>query len=64
MYMVEKNKDIVSDEVIAVISAVIAAMSTRPGHRLVVKSVIRIPQTSPVWNSTGRVERLRRNLNS
>lgn len=52
------------DEVMAVISAVVASLNTRPGHKLVVKSFRRIPQVSPIWNTTGRVERIRRNLNN
>jgi len=39
-------------------------METRPGHRLVVRSMRQIPQTSPVWNTAGRLERLSRDLNS
>lgn len=55
------NNDI---EILAVIAAAIAAMETRPGHRLVVRSMRQIPQTSPVWNTAGRLERLSRDLNS
>ena len=58
------DRHIVNDEVLAVISAAIASMNTRPGYKLVVRSMRRIPQTSPVWNTVGRVERLGRNLNS
>lgn len=54
----------VSDEVLAVITAAIASMEVRSGHKLVVRSMRRVHQTSPVWNATGRVERLRRNLNA
>lgn len=62
--MDDNKKQNISNEVLAVISAAVASMSTKPGHKLVVRSMRRVAQTSPVWNSTGRVERLRRNLNS
>jgi hypothetical protein len=54
----------IDDELLAVISAAVAAMETRPGYRLVVRSMRQIPQSSPVWNTTGRIERLNRDLNS
>lgn len=54
----------ISDEVLAVITAAVASMEVRAGHKLVVRSMKRIHQNSPVWNTTGRVERLRRNLNA
>ncbi len=52
----------ISNEVLAVIAAAIAAMEARPGYRLVVRSMRHVPQTSPAWNKTGRLERLNRNL--
>jgi hypothetical protein len=54
----------INEEILAVITAAIAAMETRPGYRLVVRSMRQIPQTSPVWNTAGRLERLSRNLNA
>ncbi len=54
----------INGEVLAVIAAAISQMEARQGHKLVVRSIRRIPQNSPVWNMTGRVERLRRNLNA
>jgi hypothetical protein len=53
-----------NEEILAVISAVVAAMETVPGHRLVVQSFRRVPQSSPVWNSTGRIERISKSINS
>jgi len=49
-------------EILAVISAAIAAMEAKPGHKLVVKAFRRIPERAPVWNSFGRVERMRSRL--
>ncbi len=54
----------INEEIIAAISAAIAAMETRPGYRLVVRSMRQLPQSSPVWNTTGRIERLSRDLSS
>ena len=43
------------DEVMAVISAVVASMDAAPGYKLVVKSYERVPQTSPVWSAALRL---------
>lgn len=63
---IEKRNQLVEvkndNEVIAVISAALNSINTKPGRKLVVKSFRRIPQTSPVWSSAGRVERLRDKL--
>ena len=58
------NGDNLNGEILAVISAAVAALYTRPGYNLVVRSIKRIGATSPVWNTTGRIERLSRKLNS
>jgi hypothetical protein len=39
-------------------------MNEDEDRRLVVKSFRRIPQTSPVWNMTGRIERIRKKMNN
>jgi hypothetical protein len=62
--MTDNSNMVENDEIIAVIAAAIAAMETRPGYRLVVRSMRQVPQSSPAWNTTGRIERLNRNLNS
>jgi hypothetical protein len=49
-----KNED--NNELISVISAVLAAFDKRAGYRLVVKSFRRIPQTSPVWSTAAKLE--------
>ena len=53
-----------NDDIPAVIAAAVASLETRPGYRLVVKSMRQVPQTSPAWNMAGRLERLNRNLNA
>lgn len=52
----------IENRVLAVIAAAIAAMETRPGYKLVVRSMRQVPQSSPAWNTAGRLERLNRNL--
>lgn len=53
----------INSEILSVIAAAVAAMETRPGYRLVVRSMRQVPQSSPTWNTAGRLERLNRNLN-
>jgi hypothetical protein len=62
--MEEYNKEVINDEVLVVIAAAVAAMETRPGYRLAVRSMRQVPQNSPAWNTAGRLERLSRNLNA
>ncbi len=58
------HENMLDEEIVAAISAALASVSTRPGNRLVVKNIRRIPQSAPVWNSTGRIERMRNDMNS
>lgn len=62
--MAENKSNTINDEIMAVIAAAIASMQTRPGYSLVVRSMRQVPQSSPVWNTTGRIERLNNKLNS
>lgn len=52
----------IDNEILIAITAAIAAIDTKPGYKLVVKSFKRIPQVSPIWASTGKVERMKRSL--
>ncbi|MEN6312989.1 MAG: sodium pump decarboxylase subunit gamma [Clostridiaceae bacterium] len=52
------------NDIPVVIAAAIASMETRPGYKLVVRSMRQVPQSSPIWNTAGRFERLKQNLNS
>lgn len=56
--------NITENEILAAITAAIASMGTRPGCKLIVKNFKRVGQTSPVWNTTGRVDYIRQKLNS
>jgi len=56
--------NIINDEILAAIAAAIASMETRPGYKLVVRSIRHASQTTPVWNRTGRLERISNNLNA
>jgi len=62
--MDENKSNTINDEIMAVIAAAIASMQTRPGYSLVVRSMKRVPQYSPVWNTVGRIERINNDLNS
>jgi len=62
--MAAYENNVISEEIIAAIAAAIAAMETRPGYKLVVRSMRQVPQSSPAWNTTGRIERLNRDLNA
>jgi len=49
-------------ELIAVISAVLAAVTGKPTTDLVVRSVKRVPQKAPVWNMVSRQEQIHTRL--
>ncbi|NTV89158.1 MAG: sodium pump decarboxylase subunit gamma [Clostridiales bacterium] len=59
-----QNQEKISDEIIAVISAAIAAMAENSGNgiKLRVSNIKRLPQSSPAWNLAGRAERLAQKL--
>lgn len=46
-------------EILAVISAAVAAMETKGNIKLVVKAYRRVPQCCPVWSSAGRSENIK-----
>lgn len=49
------STDIVdSEELIAVITAAIAASLNRSTHSIVVQSIRRVPSVTPVWNQAGK----------
>ncbi len=60
----EKTNQGINEEILAVIAAAVASLEARPGHKIEVKAIRRVGQTSPVWNTAGRTERLARNLNA
>lgn len=62
--MAENEMSHIDNEILAVIAAAIAAMETRPGYRLVVRSMRQVPQITPAWNKAGRLERLGNDLNA
>ncbi|MFA5524325.1 MAG: OadG family protein [Tissierellales bacterium] len=43
-------------ELVAVITASIAAMLSRSANSIVVRNIVRVPQTTPVWGSISRQE--------
>lgn len=62
--MNENGNIAINNEILTIIAAAIASVNTRPGYRLVVRSMRQVPQSSPVWNIAGRIERLGRKLNA
>jgi Na+-transporting methylmalonyl-CoA/oxaloacetate decarboxylase gamma subunit len=53
------DNDLSNDELIAVISAAVASvMGSRPESKIKVRSIRRLPQVSPIWNTTGKVEQI------
>lgn len=55
----KSNIQEIDDELVAVITAAIqSSLSYDPQSRLVIKSIIRTGQTAPIWNKTGRLERI------
>jgi len=49
-------------ELVAVITASIAAMLSKPASSIVVKNIVRVPQTTPVWGSASRQETIKNNI--
>lgn len=56
----EENK--VNPEIAAVIAAAVSSMETDPDCRLLVKSIKMLPQSVPLWNTAGRLERFHSKL--
>jgi hypothetical protein len=56
-----KKRIEISEEVLAVIFAAVASISEK---QLAERPIRRVPQTSTKWSSAGRIESIRRNLNS
>ncbi len=51
------------EELVAVITAAIqASLGYEVHNKLVIKSITRTGQSSPIWNRTGRLERLAKKL--
>lgn len=49
-------------EVVAAISAAVSSMEATPGHKLVVRSLKRVEQTTPIWGTVGRMQRFQSKL--
>jgi oxaloacetate decarboxylase (Na+ extruding) subunit alpha len=59
---VDKTGNEINPEVVAAISAAISSIDVTPGHKLVVKSLRRVEQTSPIWGTVGRMQRFQSKL--
>lgn len=51
-----------NEELIAVITAAIAASLNTTTHNIIVKNILRVSDRSPAWNRAGRVEQMNRML--
>ena len=56
----ERNEE--DDELIAVITAAVAASLHRSTHDIVVRSIRRVPAITPIWNRVGRQEQIANRL--
>ncbi|NLB41100.1 MAG: hypothetical protein GX815_02365 [Clostridiales bacterium] len=54
--IISMDGDESSDELIAVITAAVAASLNRSTHSLVVRSVKQVPTSSPAWNRAARLD--------
>lgn len=61
--MTRNLNDTENNEIVAAIAAAIAYISRKTNSKIVVRSFRRVPQTSPVWNMTGRIELISDKLN-
>jgi len=51
-----------SEELIAVITAAIAANLNTATHNIVVKNIVRVPDVTPAWGRAGRLDQMNRML--
>lgn len=58
----EDSEDLSDDSLIAVLTAAVMAMQSNTDIKIRVTSFRRIPQSSPVWNTIGRRERIEHKL--
>ncbi len=56
------NEALSDDSLIAVLTAAVMAMQSNPDIKIRVTSFRRIPQSSPIWNTIGRRERMENKL--
>ncbi len=58
-----ENKDLSDDSLVAILTAaVMASMQSTPDIKIRVASFRRVPQSSPIWNTVGRRERIENKL--
>jgi len=50
------------EELVAVITAAIAASLNTSTHNIVVRNIVRVPDTTPVWGQAGRLEQMNKML--
>jgi len=57
-----EDGDDLTEELVAVIAAAVAASLSTTTHNIVVRNIRRIQDDSPVWNKAGRFEQIRQML--
>jgi sodium pump decarboxylase gamma subunit len=50
------------EELVAVITAAIAASLNTSTHNIVVRNIVRVPDTTPAWGQAGRLEQMNKML--
>ena len=50
------------DELVAVVSAAVAASLHTSTHNIIVRNIVRTPDNSPAWNRLGRMQQIDRQL--
>lgn len=59
---VEKKDEEEPEELVAVITAAIAASLGTSSSNIVVRNIVRVPDTTPAWGRAGRTEQMNRML--
>jgi len=54
----------ISDEILAVIAAALDSSMKEAGLKIIVKSIKRVSTNKSIWNTTGKLERLARRMNT
>ncbi|SET81046.1 sodium pump decarboxylases, gamma subunit [Natronincola peptidivorans] len=56
----QEEEEVDDTQLVAVITAAIAASLHTSTHNIVVRNIIRVPDTTPAWNKLGRMQQVNR----
>lgn len=59
---VEATAETEDEELIAVITAAVAASLNTTTHNIIVKNIVRVPDTTPAWAKAGRLDQMNQML--